>query len=228
MPRLRCLSRSLTFEIALALSVLKFGTIHRPIRWRADAGLACASRRWRDSRRVRPRRSTASMATHSADASCTRPSSDRAPARPAWHALRGRPRIAPSFCSRQRCTAGRGHGISAGGDETNQVRRLAGYYEATRRDGAWYLGRQIPLDSGNCHPCAADSRCARPGTRESHRRHARRHRRHALGACRAAEQRRTASTRARRRQGGRLSARGRRAVDRGSTAETRSRSRSDT
>lgn len=40
-------------------------------------------------------------------------------------------------------------GLSAGGDETNQVRRLAGYYEATRRDGAWYLGRQLPLDSAN-------------------------------------------------------------------------------
>jgi hypothetical protein len=43
--------------------------------------------------------------------------------------------------------AGHGSGLSAGGDETNQVRRLAGYYEATRRGGAWYLGRQLPLDS---------------------------------------------------------------------------------
>ena len=44
---------------------------------------------------------------------------------------------------------GHGSGLSSGGDETNQVRRLGGFYEALHRDGAWYLGRQLPLDSGN-------------------------------------------------------------------------------
>lgn len=45
--------------------------------------------------------------------------------------------------------AGHGHGISSGGDETNQVRRLSGFYEAVRQDDSWRLGRQIPLDSAN-------------------------------------------------------------------------------
>jgi hypothetical protein len=44
---------------------------------------------------------------------------------------------------------GHGRGISTGGDETNQVRRLAGLYEAQRTDGSWHLGRQIPFDSAN-------------------------------------------------------------------------------
>jgi hypothetical protein len=44
---------------------------------------------------------------------------------------------------------GHGRGISTGGDETNQVRRLAGFYEALRTDGSWHLGRQLPFDSAN-------------------------------------------------------------------------------
>ena len=44
---------------------------------------------------------------------------------------------------------GHGHGISTGGDETNQVRRAAGFYEALRSDGSWQLGRQLPFDSAN-------------------------------------------------------------------------------
>jgi hypothetical protein len=44
---------------------------------------------------------------------------------------------------------GHGHGISTGGDETNQVRRAAGFYEALHSDGSWHLGRQLPFDSAN-------------------------------------------------------------------------------
>ena len=44
-------------------------------------------------------------------------------------------------------SGGRGRGLSSGGDETNQVRRLSGYYEAARLNGEWRLGRQVPLDS---------------------------------------------------------------------------------
>ena len=43
---------------------------------------------------------------------------------------------------------GRG-GISTGGEEMNQVRRLAGLYEALNTDGTWRLGRQLPFDSAN-------------------------------------------------------------------------------
>ncbi|HEY2025810.1 MAG TPA: M1 family aminopeptidase [Gemmatimonadaceae bacterium] len=45
--------------------------------------------------------------------------------------------------------SGRGRGISSGGNATNQVRRLSGFYDARRVDGTWRLGHQIPLDSGN-------------------------------------------------------------------------------
>jgi hypothetical protein len=45
--------------------------------------------------------------------------------------------------------AGEGHGLSTGGNETNQVRRLSGFYEATRVNGEWRLGRQLPFDSAN-------------------------------------------------------------------------------
>ena len=69
---------------------------------------------------------------------------DGGPARVAWSS---RDRAVLLFTPTVR--TGKATGLSAGGDETNQVRRLAGYYEATRRDGTWYLGRQIPLDSAN-------------------------------------------------------------------------------
>ena len=38
---------------------------------------------------------------------------------------------------------------AAGSDETNRVRRLSGFYEAVRSNGAWTLARQLPLDSMN-------------------------------------------------------------------------------
>lgn len=44
---------------------------------------------------------------------------------------------------------GRGRGLSSGGDETNQVRRLASFYEAVHMGGEWRLGRQVPLDSAS-------------------------------------------------------------------------------
>jgi len=44
---------------------------------------------------------------------------------------------------------GQGRGLSSGGDETNTVRRLSGFYEAARIDGEWRLGRQVPIDSGS-------------------------------------------------------------------------------
>jgi hypothetical protein len=45
--------------------------------------------------------------------------------------------------------AARGRGISTGGEEMNQVRRLAGLYQALNTDGTWRLGRQLPFDSAN-------------------------------------------------------------------------------
>jgi len=42
-----------------------------------------------------------------------------------------------------------GTGISAGGDEMNQGRRLAGIYKALNTDGSWRLERQLPFDSAN-------------------------------------------------------------------------------
>lgn len=38
---------------------------------------------------------------------------------------------------------------AAGSDETNRVRRFSGFYEATRANDTWRLGRQLPLDSLN-------------------------------------------------------------------------------
>jgi len=38
---------------------------------------------------------------------------------------------------------------AAGSDETNRVRRFSGFYEATRTNDKWLLGRQFPLDSLN-------------------------------------------------------------------------------
>src|SRR5256714_6005304 len=45
--------------------------------------------------------------------------------------------------------AASGRGISTGGEEMNQVRRLAGLYEALNTGGTWRLGRQLPFDSAN-------------------------------------------------------------------------------
>ncbi len=44
---------------------------------------------------------------------------------------------------------GKAHGLSAGGDETNQVRRFSGIYEAVRSGTTWALTHQIPFDSAN-------------------------------------------------------------------------------
>ncbi len=38
---------------------------------------------------------------------------------------------------------------ASGSDETNRVRRFSGFYEATRTNDTWFLGRQLPLDSLN-------------------------------------------------------------------------------
>jgi hypothetical protein len=40
-------------------------------------------------------------------------------------------------------------GMTAGGDETNRVRRFSGVYEAVRVGDAWSLARQVPFDSAN-------------------------------------------------------------------------------
>ncbi|MGI8547489.1 MAG: hypothetical protein ACR2M1_09150, partial [Gemmatimonadaceae bacterium] len=45
--------------------------------------------------------------------------------------------------------SGSGTGIGTGGDETNQVRRFSGLYEAARSGDSWTLTRQIPLDTAN-------------------------------------------------------------------------------
>jgi len=45
--------------------------------------------------------------------------------------------------------SGKGSGIETGSDETNEVRRFSGLYEAERNDGAWMVSRQIPLDTLN-------------------------------------------------------------------------------
>ena len=45
--------------------------------------------------------------------------------------------------------SGEGSGIETGSDETNEVRRFSGFYEAARSDGSWMLTRQIPLDTLN-------------------------------------------------------------------------------
>lgn len=148
MPRPRCLSRSLTLEIALALSVLKFGTIHaQSVGAPTPDSLA---------RLVLARFATGTPAAF--DSVYGDPLGRRVMHAAVERSSRreaGLPRSAWSSTDHAvllltpTVHANRGHGLSAGGDETNQVRRLAGYYEATRRDGSWYLGRQIPLDSGN-------------------------------------------------------------------------------
>ena len=38
---------------------------------------------------------------------------------------------------------------ATGSDEANRVRRFSGFYEATKQNGTWFLGRQLPLDSLN-------------------------------------------------------------------------------
>lgn len=38
---------------------------------------------------------------------------------------------------------------AAGSDDANRVRRFSGFYEATKRDDTWLLGRQLPLDTLN-------------------------------------------------------------------------------
>ena len=45
--------------------------------------------------------------------------------------------------------SGEGSGIETGSDETNEVRRFSGLYEAARGDGSWMITRQIPLDTLN-------------------------------------------------------------------------------
>jgi hypothetical protein len=45
--------------------------------------------------------------------------------------------------------SGEGSGIETGSDETNEVRRFSGLYEAARGDGPWTITRQIPLDTLN-------------------------------------------------------------------------------
>ena len=44
---------------------------------------------------------------------------------------------------------GKGHGLSAGGDETNAVRRFSGLYEARRSLDQWRLTHQVPFDTLN-------------------------------------------------------------------------------
>jgi len=38
---------------------------------------------------------------------------------------------------------------ASGSDETNRVRRFSGFYQATKTNDTWFLGRQLPLDSLN-------------------------------------------------------------------------------
>ena len=45
--------------------------------------------------------------------------------------------------------SGEGSGIQTGSDETNEVRRFSGFYEAARSGGSWMITRQIPLDTLN-------------------------------------------------------------------------------
>jgi hypothetical protein len=45
--------------------------------------------------------------------------------------------------------SGEGSGMETGSDETNEVRRFSGLYEASRSGGSWMIARQIPLDTLN-------------------------------------------------------------------------------
>jgi hypothetical protein len=60
-------------------------------------------------------------------------------------------------------------------DETNRVRRFSGFYEATRTNGTWMLGPQLPLDSLNYIRAQAIRATITPGkglrdARHAHRR----------------------------------------------------------